>query len=90
MTKKAETVNGVPVTEEMIQVWADEAEAGYTPEQLHAPRRGRPTLGHGVAAQFSVRLEKDLLDLVEQDAARRHVTKSDVVREAVRQYLHAS
>ncbi|MUK00475.1 ribbon-helix-helix protein, CopG family [Vibrio cholerae] len=30
------------------------------------------------------------MDLVAQNAAERHVSKSDVVREAVRQYLHAS
>lgn len=90
MTKRVETINGVPVTQAMIQAWADEAEADYTPEQLHAPRRGRPAMGQSPAVQFSVRLEKDLLDLVEQNAAQRHMTKSDVVREAVRQYLHAS
>lgn len=90
MTKKVETINGSPVTEDMIQAWADEAEAGYTPEQLHPPRRGRPTMGAAPAAQLSVRLEKDLMDLVSQSAAERHVSKSDVVREAVRQYLQAS
>ncbi|WP_081747317.1 CopG family transcriptional regulator [Arthrobacter sp. Br18] len=90
MTKKVETASGVPVTEDMIQAWADEAEAGYTPQQLHAPRRGRPLMGSTPAAQLSVRFEKELLDLVKQNASQRHVTPSDVVREAVRQYLHAS
>jgi predicted transcriptional regulator len=90
MTKKVETINGTPVNEEMIQAWAAEAEAGYAPEQLQAPRRGRPTMGAAPAAQLSVRLEKDLMDLVSRNAAERHVSKSDVVREAVRQYLQAS
>ncbi|MBG6184859.1 hypothetical protein IWX65_002837 [Arthrobacter sp. CAN_A214] len=90
MTKKVETIDGVPITEEMIEAWAGEAEAGYAPDQLHAPRRGRPTMGLAPAAQLSVRFEKDLMDLVTQNAAERHVSKSDVVREAVRQYLHAS
>jgi hypothetical protein len=90
MTKKVETLDGVPVTEELIQAWADEAEAGYAPNQLHAPRRGRPLMGTAPAAQLSVRLEKELMDLVSRNAAERHVSKSDVVREAVRQYLQAS
>ncbi|WP_082177231.1 ribbon-helix-helix domain-containing protein [Arthrobacter sp. RIT-PI-e] len=90
MTKKVETIGGVPVTEEMIQTWADEAEAGYTPDQLHIPKRGRPLMGTVPATQISVRLEKELMDLVSRNAAQRHVSKSDVVREAVRQYLQAS
>lgn len=90
MTKKMETIDGVPVAEGMIQAWTSEAEAGYRPEQLHAPRRGRPSMGSVPAAQLSVRFEKDLMDLVNQNAAERHISKSDVIREAVRQYLHAS
>ena len=90
MTKKLETIDGVPVTEEIIQAWAAEAEAGYTPDQLQVPRRGRPLMGTAPAAQLSVRLEKELMDLVSRNAAERHVSKSDVVREAVRQYLQAS
>ncbi len=90
MTKKAEIINEVPVTEDLIQAWADEAEAGHTPQQLHAPRRGRPSMGSAPAAQLSVRFEKELLDLVKQNASQRHITPSEVVREAVRQYLHAS
>jgi hypothetical protein len=90
MTKKVETIDGVPVTEEMIRAWADEAEAGYAPDQLQVPRRGRPLMGEAPAAQLSVRLERELMDLVSRNAAERHVSKSDVVREAVRQYLQAS
>ncbi|MFZ2174805.1 MAG: CopG family transcriptional regulator, partial [Rhodococcus sp. (in: high G+C Gram-positive bacteria)] len=40
-----ETINGQPVTDEMIQEWADEAEAGYEVEKLR--KRGRPTVGAG-------------------------------------------
>ena len=31
-----ETIDGVPVTDEMIQEWADEAERGYDVEALRA------------------------------------------------------
>lgn len=90
MTKKAEAINGVPITEDMIQAWADEAEVGYAPHQLHSPRRGRPSLGSAPAAPLSVRFDKELLDRVKQSANQRHVTPSEVVREAVRHYLNAS
>lgn len=41
MTKDAETISGVPVTEEMIQAWADEAEAGYDPSNIKETRADR-------------------------------------------------
>ena len=34
-----ETIDGVPVTDEMIQAWADEAERGYDVEVLRAHGR---------------------------------------------------
>ena len=35
-TRHMETIDGVPVTDEMIQAWADEAERGYDVEVLRA------------------------------------------------------
>ncbi|SEW12323.1 hypothetical protein SAMN05421595_1370 [Austwickia chelonae] len=35
------TINGEPVTEEMIAAWAEEAERGYDVEMLRARRRCR-------------------------------------------------
>ena len=90
MTKIRETIDGLPVTEEMIQAWANEAEAGYEVEKLHAPRRGRPSLGQSPGVQLSVRLEPELAELLSQSAAERHISKSVLIREAVRHYLHAS
>jgi len=40
-----ETINGTAVTDEMIEGWADEAEAGYDVAALR--KRGRPTIGEG-------------------------------------------
>ena len=50
-----ETVNGVPVTDEMIQQWADEAEQGYDVKQLR--KRGRKTMGDGPARVVPVRVD---------------------------------
>ena len=52
-----ETINGVPVTEEQIQAWADEAERGYDVETLR--RRGRKPVGDGPAKVVPVRLDQD-------------------------------
>ncbi len=53
-----ETMKGVPVTDEMIQGWADEAERGYDVEQLR--KRGRQPIGDGPARVVSVRLDDSL------------------------------
>ena len=37
------TIDGAPVTDEMIQAWADEAERGYDVEALRA---------HGITVSF--------------------------------------
>ena len=52
------TVNGQPVTDEQIQAWSDEAEAGYDPAQLK--RRGRPRMGSEAAAVATLRLDPEL------------------------------
>lgn len=53
-----ETMKGVPVTDEMIQGWADEAEHGYDVEQLRT--RGRQPIGDGPARVVPVRLDDTL------------------------------
>lgn len=52
-----ETIDGVPVTDEMIQAWADEAERGYDVEVLRA--RGRRPTGDDAARIVPVRMDED-------------------------------
>ena len=40
-------LRGVPVSDEQIQAWADEAERGYDLTDLPSPRPGRPPVGKG-------------------------------------------
>jgi len=42
-----EKIQGVPVTDEMIEEWADEAEKGYDVDRLR--KRGRKPMGDGPA-----------------------------------------
>lgn len=80
-----ETIKGKPVTDEQIQAWADEAEAGYDVETLR--KRGRKPLGDGPARVVPVRLDDTLLSALDERAARDHVTRSELIRAALRAYV---
>ena len=54
-------LRGVPVSDEQIQAWADEAERGYDLADLLSPRSGRPPVGEGPAAAVTVRLDEQAL-----------------------------
>ncbi len=54
-------LHGVPVSDEQIQAWADEAERGYDLADLPSPRPGRPPVGEGPADAVAVRLDEQTL-----------------------------
>ncbi|GAC1597499.1 MAG: hypothetical protein NVS3B21_22150 [Acidimicrobiales bacterium] len=62
------------------------AEAGLDISKLRR-RPGQPTMGSGPAEALPVRLEPELRELLDEPAAAKHTTASDVVREALRRYL---
>lgn len=80
---------GVKLTDEVLQQMAEEAEAGLDVSKLRR-RPGRPSMGSGPADTFPVRLEPELRKAVDDRAAKDHTTASDVVREALREYLRVS
>ncbi|MDA8043917.1 MAG: ribbon-helix-helix domain-containing protein [Actinomycetota bacterium] len=80
---------GVELTEEVLQQMAEEAEAGLDVSKLRR-RPGRPSMGSSPADTFPVRLEPELRKAVDDRAAKDHTTASDVVREALREYLRVS
>ncbi|WP_072816296.1 ribbon-helix-helix domain-containing protein [Rhodococcus zopfii] len=83
-----ERVNGAPVTDEMIQKWADEAEVGYDVEKLR--KRGRPTVGTGPGAVVPVRMDAALLEALNARAEQEHVSRSEAIREAVRAWTQVA
>ena len=85
MTRKRHTTSGVPVTDELIDDLAAEAERGYDPAKLRG--RGRPPLGPGPSEVVPVRLEADLRLALRERAANERTTQSDVIRRALRTYL---
>jgi hypothetical protein len=83
-----ETINGAPVTDGMIQKWADEAEAGYDVEKLR--KRGRPAVGDGPGAVVPVRMDEALLKALNARAEQEHVSRSEAIREAVRAWTQVA
>lgn len=78
-----ETINGVPVTEEQIDSWVQEAEVGYDVETLKRRGRGRPGRGSEPSQVIALRLTaKEIADL-DARAQREGKTRSEVIRDAL-------
>ena len=74
-------LHGVPVSDEQIQAWADEAECGYDLADLPSPRPGRPPVGERPGVAVAVRLdEQTLTALMERAAPEGIASRSDTVR----------
>jgi hypothetical protein len=89
MPKKTygKTKSGQPITEELIAELADKAQAGYDIDGMLRRRGGRPPMGSAAASVESVRLDPELSEALREQAQREGRTNSDVIREALRQYL---
>lgn len=72
----------------MIEGWAAEAEQGYPVEDLR--RRGRRPVGEAAGAVVPVRMDPALLEALNARAERDHLSRSEVVRAAVRAWISAS
>lgn len=81
-----ETINGVPVTDEQIQAWADEAEAGFDADELKKRGRGRPGRGSEPAQVVALRLTAEELAELDALAAHTHQTRSELIRAALAAY----
>ena len=86
------TKSGAPLTDEVIEGLADEAEQGYDVEEILGRRgkRGRPSLGTGASTVESVRLDPELKERLARRAAADGVPVSDVIRDALRHHLDAA
>jgi hypothetical protein len=86
------TASGEPITDDDIERLADEAERGYDVDAIIARRRrrGRPALGSAPASVESVRLDPELRDQLAKRAEVDGTTTSEVIRKALRNYLHAA
>lgn len=71
------------VSEEQIQKWADEAEAGYDVEDLKRRGRGRPGRGAEPMQVVAVRLTADELDALDAAALKLDMSRSEAIRAAL-------
>jgi hypothetical protein len=71
------------VSDEQIQQWADEAEAGYDVEELKRRGRGRPGRGAEPMQVVAVRLTAEELAAVDAIAERDHISRSEAIRRAL-------
>lgn len=79
------TKSGKPITDELIEEYVAEAEAGYDLNKLRP--RGRPRMGSAPARSFPVRLDPALQERLDRAAADSGTTRSEVIRCALRAYL---
>lgn len=89
-TTYGNTPEGAPVTGELLDRLADEAERGYDVEAVARRRSGRPPLGSGPSSVESVRLDPETKRDLLTRAAEEHVSVSELIRTAIRSYLRAS
>lgn len=86
------TSSGTPIDDELVEEFAEEAEAGYVVDDVVARRgkRGRPRLGSAPSTVESVRLDPELKARLARRAEAEGVPASEIIREALRQHLEAS
>lgn len=77
---------GMPINQDDIERLADEAETGYDEDQLQRGR-GRPPMGNGPAKTVQARLDPDLYDALKQRVKADQTSPSQVVRDALQDYL---
>ena len=71
------------VSEEQIQKWADEAEAGYDVDELQRRGRGRPGRGAEPMQVVAVRLTAEELEALDLAAAKSDMSRSEAIRAAL-------
>ena len=80
---------GTPITDDVVDATADEAERGYDVEEIRRRRGGRPPMGSAASSVESVRLDPELKRDLLLHAAEQRITVSEAIRRAIGQYLRA-
>ena len=76
-------VNGTPFTDEDIERWGTEAEAGYPGWKFGTSVPGRPISVGRDAKPFTLRLDADRRAKLDAAARSRHTTASQLVRKLI-------
>jgi predicted transcriptional regulator len=89
MTDEVPTAAGIPVTDDLVERLAREAEQGYDVTALRR-RGGRRPLGSAAAGVVPVRLDPELKAALSARAESDDITASEVIRQALRAWLHVA
>ena len=84
------TRSGKPITDDLVDELSRKAEEGFDVDEITRRRGGRPPMGSAAATVESVRLDPELSAALRTRAMDEGRTNSDVIREALRDYLQAS
>jgi hypothetical protein len=90
MATHGRKADGTPITDEMVEAMADEAERGYDVEEIRRRRGGRPPMGSAASSVESVRLDPELKRDLLLRAADQQISVSEAIRRAIGEYLRAS
>ncbi len=74
------TADGTPITDEMVERMAAEAERGYDADEFRRCRGGRPRMGSAAASAESVRLDPGLRRELLLRAAEEKISVSEAIR----------
>ena len=75
---------------ELDRLAVEVGEAEYDVDALKTRRRGRPPMGSGPAEIVPVRIDPELRAAIEARAETDHTTTSEIIREAIRRFLHVA
>lgn len=90
-SKTYRTKSGRVLDDNDVESISNEVEsATYDVEMLKTRQRGRPTMGSGPADVVPVRLDPELRDALQARATSEKTTTSDVIRRALKDFLHVA
>lgn len=81
-------IQGKTITDEQVQAWADEAEAGYDVDQLKK-RWGRPPRAEQASRVIPTRFSDNELAQLMARANREGLDRSSAIRAAVAAWAHS-
>lgn len=73
----------VNFTDKELDQWVAEAETGYDVAELKKRGRGRPPRSSDSAKVVAVRLTPEELDSLDKLASKKHISRSELVRQAI-------
>lgn len=73
----------VNITEKQLNAWVAEAEDGYDVDALKKRGRGRPGRDTEASQVVTVRLTPEELESLDRIAAEKHLSRSEMMRQAI-------